>query len=96
MPESRHLIDVLKHGATEVRQHFIVGNQVRAMQRHARFHTRVRVRQLSAEVQTLLPRLCQYGRPDVNSPPSGNQPRHAGPPSVIAYRALVASGSAKN
>ena len=95
MPGSRHLIDVLKHGATEIRQHIIIRNEVRAMQRHTRLHARMRVRQFGAEVQTFLPRFCQQGRPDVNSPPSGNQPRHAGPPSVIAYRALVASGSAK-
>ena len=38
-------------------------------------------------------------REDVNSPPNENQPRHAGPPSVIAYCALVALlrfGSAKH
>ena len=59
MPESRRLIDVLKHGATDVGQHIIVGNKVRAMQRHVRLHARVLVRQFGAEVQTLLPRICQ-------------------------------------
>ncbi len=59
MPESRRLIDVLKHSATEIRQHGINGHEVRAMQRHARFHAGMLVRQLGAELQTFLPRFCQ-------------------------------------
>ena len=67
------------------------GEQVGAVQRRAGDDPRV-VGGCSAP--TYRPSL-RSGRPDVSSPPTGNQPRHAGPAFGIAIACLASSGRAR-